>query len=229
MNRLTIAREQFQAIIFDLDGVIVDSEILWDQCAVEFLQRYGHQYERGRTKARCSGKSLLESTEIIRQEYQLPGKTEVLAAERKAIVRQLYMQHLTLVAGFSDFLQRVQSHAFCCAIATSSDPDLLQIVNQKWDLARRFNNQIFNLTHVNHVSKPDPALFLYAAQQLKVAPDACMVIEDAPLGVQAAKRAGMFCIALAGTYPAEMLTQADYIVTSYAQLIYVFFGKKLAS
>ena len=74
------------------------------------------------------------------------------------------------------------------------------------------------LSDVDHRSKPDPALFRFAAERLGVPPQYCLVIEDAPRGVEAAKRAGMACVALTTTYDPGKLQQADAIADSFAEI-----------
>lgn len=77
---------------------------------------------------------------------------------------------------------------------------------------------MFSITDVGHIGKPQPDIFLYAAKQLHVAVEQCLVIEDAPLGIGAVKQAGMKCSALATTYRREMLLAADCVVDEYREI-----------
>ncbi len=208
----------FNTIIFDLDGVIINSEILWDRGSLEFLKRRGLEYDRARTKPLCTGKSLLEGTKIIQETYQLPGKTEDLAQERKEIVTELYKNQLEFIPGFEDFARYLKTQNYKHAIATSCNSDLLQLADTKLGLSQLFHPHIYSIADVNHISKPDPAIFLFAAQKLGETPEHCVVIEDAPNGILAAKCAGMYCIALEGTYTPTLLRKADHIMKSFPEI-----------
>jgi beta-phosphoglucomutase-like phosphatase (HAD superfamily) len=98
------------------------------------------------------------------------------------------------------------------------DQNLLKLVDQRLNLSALFENKIYTLDKVGYRSKPNPDIFLYAAQQLGSLPESCVVIEDAPHGIDAAKRAGMRCIAISTTYDAGKLEQADFVVNAYAEI-----------
>lgn len=208
----------FDTIIFDLDGVIINSEILWDRSSHEFLKWRGLKYERAQIKHLCTGKSLLEGTRIIQEHYQLPGKTSELAQERKDIVSEFYKTQLEFIPGFQEFIRILQEKKLKYAIATSCNPDLLKLADNRLGLTSIFQPHIYTIADVNHVSKPNPDLFLFTAEKLDSPPTNCVVIEDSPNGVLAAKRAGMFCVALTGTYTNEVLAEADFIARSYAEI-----------
>ena len=104
-------------------------------------------------------------------------------------------------------------------IATASDDRLILLADEKLGLSKIFGaGKIFKISDVGNTSKPDPAIFLYSAARMNRAPEECMVIEDAPHGVAAAKNAGMYCVALTTTRPREELTRADIVVDSYGDI-----------
>ncbi|HYV33427.1 MAG TPA: HAD family phosphatase, partial [Candidatus Limnocylindria bacterium] len=94
----------------------------------------------------------------------------------------------------------------------------LTLIDSRLHIFEAFNNQIFTISQVGNKSKPDPAVFLFAAEKMQSKPAECFVIEDAPRGIEAAKNAGMFCIALTTTFTKDRLTQADIIVDSFKEL-----------
>ncbi len=96
------------------------------------------------------------------------------------------------------------------------DTGLLTRVDRRLGLSKLFDGRIYTLADVNFRSKPNPDIFLYAAQRLKSKPENCLVIEDAPYGIRAAKRAGMQCLAITTTYPEEKLQEADIIIDNYS-------------
>ncbi|MCK5740390.1 HAD family phosphatase [bacterium] len=217
----------FKAILFDMDGVIVNSERLWDKSTEILLTRYQRTYEREKSKPLCTGKSLPDAVDTLINYYQLPGEPVALTREFKTITMQLFHGELDFHPGFCEFLTAVKQRNIPCAIATSSDSELLEIVQQKLNLEQYFDRHIYSSALVNFASKPAPDLFLYAAAKLEILPEDCIVIEDAPRGLDAAHNAGMKAIGFAETYPAEMLPQADFVVHNFAELQTLLFKIKL--
>jgi beta-phosphoglucomutase-like phosphatase (HAD superfamily) len=204
-------------ILFDAEGVVVDSEPIWDEEQEEFLRRRGVPYDRERVKHLMSGKSLADGVKIMQREYRVTGDAAALARERMEIVEGLFERDVQFVKGFPEFFARVRGRYKTC-IATALNEDLLRIVDRRLGLKDLFDGHIFTIAQVQHRSKPDPAIFEFAARQLGSRPEQCVVIEDAPLGVEAAKRARMTSIALTTTYSRAKLGGADFIVGSFGEV-----------
>jgi HAD superfamily hydrolase (TIGR01509 family) len=213
-----VLKKPFEAIIFDLDGVIINSETLWDESSRIFLKRRGLTYHRSRVKPLCTGKSLIDGTAIIKAFYHLCDDTRTLAEERKSIVGELYHEKIDFIDDCEQFLRRLKQENIPMAIATSSDTELLEIVLQRLNLTAFFGEQIYTLAQVDYLSKPSPAIFLFVANRLGIPPAECIVIEDSPNGVQAAKNANMFCIGIETTYNARLLEAADIVLKNYAAI-----------
>jgi beta-phosphoglucomutase len=205
------------AIIFDAEGVIIDTEKMWDRAQEEFLRRRGITYDRNDLKHLLSGKSQPEAVEIIKAKYGLTGDAQALANERRELVRRQLEEHVEFVSGFRDFFQRVRPD-YRTAVATAMPEDLLAIVDARLGLSQLFAGHVYSLVAVGYRSKPNPDIFLHAAGRLGVQPENCVVIEDAPHGVEGARRAGMKSIALTTTYDRPTLSQADVVVDSFAQI-----------
>ena len=208
---------RISAILFDADGVVIDSEKIWDSAQATFSRRHGIPYEREKTKPLMAGRSQAEAIEILRKQYGLVGDTRSLANERMELVKREFAKGVEFVPGFLEFFQQICADYQTC-IATSMPEELLVVVDARLKLSALFGGRIFSLIAVGHRSKPHPDLFLHAANQLGVEPANCLVIEDAPNGVEAARRAGMKCIALTTTFGRETLQHADRIVNSFAQI-----------
>jgi beta-phosphoglucomutase-like phosphatase (HAD superfamily) len=204
-------------IIFDNEGVIVDTETVWDKEQEIFLGRRGIKYKKERTKHLLSGKSILDGANILKKEYNLTGDEIALSDERYEIVKKLLEADIYFVNGFMDFYKLVE-HKYKTCIATSMDEDLLNILDKQLHLNELFRGNIYTLKHVEYKSKPCPDIFLYAANKLKSNPGNCIVIEDSPNGIDAALKAGMKCIGLATTYASEKLKNADLIVKSFNEI-----------
>jgi len=204
-------------IIFDGEGVVIDSESIWDRGQEEFLRRRGLQYDRKRIKPLITGKSLVDGILIMKREYGLPGDLKELARERTEIVKRFFEQEVTYIDGFRDFFESVREKFKTC-MATALDNKLLRIVDRRLGLSALFGGRIFTLAHVGYRSKPHPDLLLFAAGRLGSKPQNCLVIEDAPLGIEAARNAGMKCVALTTTYDREKLARSDLVVDSFSEI-----------
>ena len=206
------------AIIFDLDGVVIDSESLTDRANIEFLSAYGKVYDRQKYKPKAMGKTLTEGVLIMQELFGISGDIATLTEARRACIIKTYRELVSFMPGFLDFYQEIARRDLGRCIATSADPALLTIVREQLALDRLFPQGIFTILEVGNLSKPDPAIYLHAAAQLATDPAQCLVIEDAPNGIMAAKRAGMRCIGITTTLNGEYLKDADVIVSSFAEI-----------
>jgi len=206
-----------QAIIFDAEGVVIDTEPLWDEAQRLLLERRGVAYDRARVKHLIAGKSAVDGIAILQRDFNIAGVPQELAKERNDTVRGLIAGRVQFIPGFPEFFARIQDRYKTC-IATSMAPELLPLVNERLHLNDLFGDRIFSLADVGNRSKPDPALFLFAAQKLATPPAHCLVIEDSPNGIEAAKRAKMYCFGLATTFPPALLQDATEVVASYQEL-----------
>ena len=205
------------AIIFDADGVVIDSEGRWDRAQEKFARGHGLPYERQKLKALLAGRSQAEAVAILKAEYGIAGDTESLANERMELVKREFERGVEFVPGFREFFHRIQADYKTC-IATSMPEELLAIVDARLGLSRLFGRKIFSLTAVGYRSKPNPDIFLHAASQLGAEPVNCLVIEDAPNGIEAAHRAGMKCVGLTTTFDRETLSRASLVVDAFKDI-----------
>lgn len=204
-------------VIFDNEGVIADTEPVWDMEQEIFLGRRGITYQRDKTKHLLGGKSIAEGAKILKDIYNLPGDDYGLTGERLSIVKELLHQKIKFVRGFPEFY-RETSHRYKTCVATSMDDALLAIVDSELHLTELFKGRVYTLKHVDYKSKPNPDIFLYAARMVKTLPAKCVVIEDSPNGILAAKAAGMKSIALTTTYTKDKLMEADLIIDSFSDI-----------
>ncbi len=212
-------REKIRAVIFDADGVIIDSEKIWDLAQEEFLRRRGIDYERERVKLVCTANSPVGAVRALQQMYGFSGDPEVMSEERLAIVREQYQGNgIPLVPGFLDFFAKVKNR-YLTAVATAMEQGLLNLVVEKLDLRKYFGGHIYSIAEIGYVPKPNPDIFLHAAKKLGAEPAACLVIEDSPNGIEAARRAGMRCAALTTTFGRERLEGANQVVDRFEEII----------
>ncbi len=205
-----------KAIIFDADGVVIDTEPLYDKADIEFFSRFGVKDGLGKYRHFLTGRSLEDGIAYMQKIYGFPGVVAELTDERVGIIKKHYSQ-VTFVPEFLNFFNTVKEK-YKVAIATSSNVELFAIADSELHLTDLFKGHVYYLKDVGGVSKPAPDIFLHAAKMLGVAPQDCMVIEDAINGIKAAKAAGMKCIGLATTHEASMLTEADIVVKSFDEI-----------
>jgi HAD superfamily hydrolase (TIGR01509 family) len=206
-----------EAILFDAEGVVVDTEPAWDRGQAELLRRRGLPYDREAIKPLLTGRSLAEGTALLRERYGLDDSVEALVRERAELVRTAFAEEVGLMPGFREFFECV-SGLFPLALATSLDPELLALMDRRLGLTDLFSGHVYSLAREGLRAKPHPDLFLEAAGGLGVEPGRCLVIEDAPNGVEAARRAGMRCFGLATTHATEKLRMADRIFDGFADI-----------
>ncbi len=178
-------------IIFDLDGVIIDSEGLQYQAYCRVLQPFGVQVTReeyGREWI-AGGRG----PEYAVKTYNLPIDPDQLRALKNPVYQELLHSEVTLMPGAAEALARL-SATFSIALATNSKRDEVGYVMDRFDLRRYFTAFVTREDYAG--AKPEPDAFLTAAARLGLPPGRCVVIEDAYKGVVAAHRAGCHCIAV---------------------------------
>lgn len=191
---------KYETLIFDMDGVVIDSEVLFDNADTEFFRRHGEVYNREEVALLLTGMHLKEGTALLKKKYDFPNDVDSLTSERQSLLEAEYLTHLNYITGFENFYERVITAGLKTCIATSSNDHLLGLARKKLGLDRKFGNNIFKASDVGNVSKPNPAIYLYAAEKMNTSPSKCLVVEDSPKGIQAAKNAGMFCIGITTTF-----------------------------
>lgn len=184
----------FQASIFDMDGLLVDSEPLWHEAEVEILGGLGVPIAPNDCR-HTKGMFVREVMQFWYERYPWPGPApEEVAHQVVDRVIELVEEKGRLQPGVDRAIDLCRDHGLRLAVASSSEHRLVEMVLERFGLAANFE-----LTHSaedEKYGKPHPAVFLGAAARLGVAPDGCLVWEDAPAGVLAAKAARMTCVAV---------------------------------
>lgn len=193
--------------LFDLDGVVVDSELARDGVMREFIASFGKAYDRDRTKPKLAGKHDLEVAAVIKEEYGLPGTPQELKAARTETIRCLYADTVPFVPGFLGFYNGLRAAYPDARVAAASgmDAQYYELVDARLGLTALFDGQVFLSHRLKTRSKPAPDIFLRAAQGIGAEPGSCIVFEDAPGGIAAANAAGMRTVALTRTFTREIL------------------------
>jgi HAD superfamily hydrolase (TIGR01509 family) len=172
-------------IIFDCDGVLVDSELLSCRCLSEVLSEFGFELSPERALELFLGRS----TAAIEQHYRELGQSvpDTFLPQLKSRVLTTFEASLQPIPDIGAVISDLRG-PFC--VASSSDIDRVSLSLRVTGLAPRFDGRLYTAQMVRH-GKPAPDLFLYAAEKMQAAPARTLVIEDSVSGVQAAKAAGM--------------------------------------
>lgn len=202
-----------RVVIFDLDGTIVDTEPIWFQTFKEILKEYGHEYTE-EIRRLMMGRS--NASLVLKEIFNIKEDVEVLREKIRSKYKSLVMENLVLMPGFYNLLEKLEGK-LRLAVASGSPADIANLVIDKLDLRQHFSfivcgDQVRN-------GKPDPEIFLSVSKKLKVKSAHCVVIEDSPKGVNAAKNAGMKCIAVRSPYVLqEDISKADLIVNNLLEI-----------
>ena len=197
---------------------MVDTEVLWDKSQDILLGRRGLAYDRDYLKPRMAGQTLLEGAQLMVEYYQLTESPKSIEAERKELIYDLFEQQIDFMYGFLSFFESLKNSKLKTGIATAMDKSLMVKVDKKLNLKDLFGDHIYFIEDVANKSKPEPDVFLYAAEKMGIKACNCLVIEDAPHGVEAANRAGMISVGLVTTFSKELLNKAAFIAEDFQEI-----------
>jgi beta-phosphoglucomutase len=209
-----------KGIIFDMDGVIIDSERLHDIVAHSFFNERGIQYDRDTVKPMLMGKSSREVAAIQKEYYNLPDSLEDIVRIKSEKLDMLLEEQLVYIPWFLEYHTYITSLWLQSVVATWSSARIVAKVDEKLGIKGIFWKNIITVDQVWNIGKPDPAIFLGAAKLIGLDPQECLIIEDAPNGIMAAKAAWSKVIGLATTLTREQLeiVSPDYIVDWYDEI-----------
>jgi len=178
--------------IFDLDGTLVASEVLYQRATGFILKKAGRSLSEltPQEKAAIPGRSAIRNMRFYCERFELPWSPEFLVEKRMEIVAGLVREEgVMLIPGAMEFCEMLRAEPFRMAVASSSPGPYVKLVLETTGLAGLFDAVLSGDDVTAH--KPDPEIFLTAAARLECPPRSCLVFEDADSGLQAAKAAGM--------------------------------------
>jgi HAD superfamily hydrolase (TIGR01509 family) len=199
------------AILWDLDGTIIDSTECHYKTWVTVLEKHGYTLSREVFKAHYG-----RNTKAVLPIYLGfdPDATlsKEIQEEKEILFRQLVTKEANLVPGVTTWLEGLKNARIRQAIASSSSLKNITTMLSAHDLIRYFDLLV---SGANLPAKPNPAVFLAAAEQLDQLPENCLVIEDSAAGVEAARQAGMTCIAVTTSHTKSQLKDADLVLDDF--------------
>lgn len=207
------------AVIFDMDGSLVDSMWMWRTIDIEYLGRFGIPLPE-RLQAEIEGMSFGETAIYFKEHFPIPDSVEEIMRTWNEMAWDKYIHEVPLKEGIPEFLEGCRAHGIALGIATSNSRELVENVARTHQL-RNFFASIVTGSDVAR-GKPAPDIYLEAARQLEVSPDRCLVFEDIVAGILAGKNAGMRVCAVEDAYSAQDADRkralADYYIENYLHL-----------
>jgi HAD superfamily hydrolase (TIGR01509 family) len=205
------------AVVFDLDGVLIDSEHVWDEVREELARERGGRWHE-RAQADMMGMSSPEWSRYMHDVIGLPESPEEISDEVVQRMLARYDDELPLIDGAVEAVQRLAG-SFRLALASSSNRPLIDAALAKAGLIESFEVTVSSEEVPR--GKPAPDVFLEAARRLGLPPERCVAVEDSGNGIRSAHAAGMRVIAIPnGRYPpaADALALADVVLDSLAEV-----------
>ncbi len=207
-----------EAIIFDMDGTLVDTEPFNTE-----IERRQFSLNNLEISEEEHQKYLGVASDAMWREITTRHKTALSVDElieqnhNESLLYFSELKQITVMPNLVDLLEKLQGKKYKMAVASSSTPEIIDLILTKTDLKRYF--RVIVSAQEAGKSKPEPDVFLMAAKKLGIDPENCLVVEDSPNGIKAAKAAGMTCVAYEGPGANSLkLQEADDIIQDYSEL-----------
>lgn len=205
-----------EAVIFDLDGTLVDSMWMWREIDVEYLSQFDIEVPSDLQQA-VEGMSFSETAQYFKERFNLPDPVEVIKMEWNNMAWDKYGNEVPLKKGVIEFLEELRSRGIKTGIATSNSKELVEHVLKSLNITEYFDS--VRTSCEAKKGKPAPDIYLLVANDLQVDPKDCLVFEDLALGIMAGKGAGMRVCTVFDPYSEDDRDRkrelADYYIDTY--------------
>ncbi len=208
--------KRLHAVIFDLDGTLVDSEVLWTKAMSVMIKDFGKTYDPAFQK-NIMGTPGLVASALLKTEYDLPASVEEIDRRHDESYAEVIKDHLPdPKPGADRLLRELHAAAVPIALATSADRDVAEriLVNLGW---RSFFREIVVGADVKN-GKPAPDIYLEAARRMGCVARSCVAFEDSPNGVRSAASAGLVVVGVKDTRYVSELPGATLVITSLEEM-----------
>ena len=206
-----------EAVVLDLDGVLVQTEEIWDDVRARLTRERGARYDATAQRA-MMGMSSTEWSRYMHDELGVPDPPDAISAEVVRRMEDRYRERLPLLPGAVDAVERLAAR-WPLGLASSSNRALIDAVLELANLDRFFRVTVSSEEVAR--GKPAPDVYLEAARRLDVAPERCAAVEDSHSGIRSARSAAMRVVAIPNaSFPPgeEALAEADVVLRSLAEL-----------
>ena len=212
MNHLF--NDNIQAILFDMDGVVIDSEKLYSQSEKGLLSQYGVSFDDS-DWLKIKGCTEKQFYDLVYSKFNIDIPRNDLIKQGREFLKKIFSDNLKYMDGFDDVFSILRKK-YKLGLVTSTGIELVKHIDGILSIYEKFDIVITSADTNSHKPNPDP--YLTAMKYLNVEPKQCIVIEDSIQGVKAGKAAGSFVIALEGSLEKEFLVEADCIISSFHDL-----------
>lgn len=209
------------SILWDMDGVLVETSEAHYRSWLVSAEHFGFPFNRD-TFLRYYGMNDASILHSVLGEAASPELITRIGAYKEISFREDIKDSMELLPGVADWLERFKQCGFRQAIASSGPPENIALSVDVTGIRRYFTALV---SCSDGPTKPDPWVFQEAARKLKTPPCSCLVIEDTPNGIKAARNAGMYCLAVTTSNPVAALQEADLVVENLSKLDYDKFQK----
>ncbi len=212
--------ENIQAVLFDLDGTLIDSMWLWKAIDMDYLRKYGIEFPEG-LQTEIEGKSFTETALYFKDKFQLVDDVETIKKEWNRMAGEYYAHKVLLKERVLPFLEYLKQNNILMGIGTSNSKELVGLIVDKFHLNHYFTS-IRTSCEVPK-GKPHPDIYLMVADDLGIKPENCLVFEDVPMGIMAGKNAGMRVCAIYDEFSHhvthEIKALSDYYINNFNEMI----------
>lgn len=209
-----------QAVIFDMDGTLIDSMWLWKAIDIEYLARHNHELPDNLQKE-IEGMSFSETAGYFKTRFNIADDIEVIKQEWNDMAGEYYKDKVPIKEDAIIFINELKKRNIKVGIGTSNSQELVSVIMNKFSLQNTFDS-IRTSCEVEK-GKPYPDIFLKVAEDLGVEPSKCMVFEDIPNGLVAANNAGMISVAIHDDFSKHMETEkrelSDFYINTYKEVV----------
>lgn len=206
-----------KSVIFDMDGVILDSEIHWKKAELTLFNKILPSWTK-EDQQKIIGRNINDTYRILANDYGLVLSHEKFIERVRGVALQVYRSKANLIPDFLDFIQNIKSKKIPTALASSSLREWIDIALNRFDIAQYFDFVVSN-EDMDIPGKPAPDIYLDTAKKLGIKPADCLVIEDSKNGVVSAKSAGMYCVGFRNGFNKKQdLSMADIEIQGFKNL-----------
>ncbi len=225
MNTQKITLQDHDAVIFDMDGTLVDSMWMWKEVDIEYLKRYGittpkDPQQINTIQKEIEGMSFTETAIYFKEKFQISDSLEQIKKDWNDMAYEMYCTRVPYKKGALKFLKYCKAHGKKLGVATSNSRELVDAVGKILHFDEYFDCIMTSCEAKK--GKPAPDVYLAVAERLQVEPSRCLVFEDIPAGIKAGNAAGMTVIAIEDDYSRDMKQEkielAKYFINDYEDL-----------
>ncbi len=210
----TISFKNIKGILFDMDGVVLDSEKLYSQSEKKLLSQYGVKFNDS-DWLNIKGCTESQFYDLIYSKFNLTIPRSELIKKGRSFLKELFYKKLNYMNGFEN-IHSILKQKFKLALVTSTGIEMVNHINSFLSIYDKFDLVITSKDTKKH--KPNPEPYLLAMKKLNLKPSQCIVIEDSMQGIEAGKKAGCFVVGLEGSLDKKFLHKADLIIANLYDL-----------